>query len=369
MFAHKIAYSYYLLFSYLISRVYFKVPREDQIMTIRKILVFDIAHIGDVIRTTPIFHNLRASFKNVHISVVIGKWAFDVVELDPNIDEIFIYESRHYCRNGKKGNIKNIISLLKKARKEKYDLIIECSGDFFTLIMQLFSKTKFRLDWQPAYVYNYKYNRGRIKPIKEAKLDMLRRVGLPIITRNQYLVISEQDKINASNLVKKDKNSFIVVASGMEDQSRTWPKEKYCELISKLLKEFPDHLIYFLGSAREKAVGEEYEKYFHGGLVNLAGKTSLRTVANIIERSLLFIGNDSGLLHIARALNTNVVAIFGPTDPYSVIGPESSRKLRVVHKPEHQNNKHWARFISAKDVFKECTDLIRMYSDTYESNV
>jgi heptosyltransferase-2 len=112
-----------------------------------------------------------------------------------------------------------------------------------------------------------------------------------------------------------DAARVIVFAPGAEfGSAKRWPTTHFAQLAVKILREDPDARVVILGSARDREVGDEIEA-LAPAVINLAGTTSLSEAIGLIAHADAVVSNDSGLLHIASALNRKIVAIYGPTDP------------------------------------------------------
>ena len=94
----------------------------------------------------------------------------------------------------------------------------------------------------------------------------------------------------------------------------------FAELVTRLREAYGIHGVAILGSSSEKALCEELQAMIHPPSVVLAGETTLAQTAMVLKKSSLFIGNDGGLVHLARALHVPLVAIYGPVPP-EVYGP------------------------------------------------
>jgi heptosyltransferase-2 len=112
-----------------------------------------------------------------------------------------------------------------------------------------------------------------------------------------------------------DAARVIVFAPGAEfGSAKRWPTTHFAQLAVKILREDPDARVVILGSARDREVGDEIVA-LAPAVINLAGTTSLSEAIGLIAHADAVVSNDSGLLHIASALNRKIVAIYGPTDP------------------------------------------------------
>lgn len=130
------------------------------------------------------------------------------------------------------------------------------------------------------------------------------------------LVVSSEEAVQvASKLGLQPDRPLIVFAPGAEfGSAKRWPVSHFAELAKTVFAQRPEMQIVLLGSAKDKSVCEEIAASAHG-VRNLAGATSLAEAIALIAQAEAMVSNDSGLLHVASALNRPIVAIYGPTDP------------------------------------------------------
>ncbi|MCL5290698.1 MAG: hypothetical protein M1489_06715 [Firmicutes bacterium] len=135
-----------------------------------------------------------------------------------------------------------------------------------------------------------------------------------------FFCISETSRLAAGKLLAEmgllEKKPFICVQPGAANAMNTpkrWPLEKFAVLLDRLIKEL-DLPVFALGDAAECQIIETLQEMMEGELYILAGKTGVKEVAAIIEKASLILCHDSGLMHVAVAVGTPVVALYGPTD-------------------------------------------------------
>ena len=119
---------------------------------------------------------------------------------------------------------------------------------------------------------------------------------------------------------------FIVASVGTKSPLKDWGVENWRRLLAELGRDFSDHGLVLLGSPDESERSDELAQAWLGPRANLCGATSPRVSAAILAEARLFVGHDSGPMHLAAALGVRVFAIFGPTDPrlfgpYPIGGP------------------------------------------------
>ena len=144
-----------------------------------------------------------------------------------------------------------------------------------------------------------------------------REVLMPSALPRPALVVKPEEAAQvAAKLGLQPHRPLIAFAPGAEfGSAKRWPVTHFAELAKTVFAQQPGTQIALLGSAKDKGVCEEITALVHG-VRNLAGVTSLAEAIALIAQADAVVSNDSGLLHIASALNRPIVALYGPTDPH-----------------------------------------------------
>ncbi len=308
---------------------------------IKKILVIKLRNIGDVLLTTPLLRVLKKKFPKAEIDFYLNQESFALLKNNPHIKEILFYD-----REKKKSffwkKYLYELSLLRKIRKKKYDLVLNLTeGDRGTLAVKA-SKAPIRVgregmkkgfwDREKSYTHIVK-NCPTPRHTVEKDLDILRKIGIhpPYEERELFLSLCHRAKAKVeSYLEEKEITSFFLIHPSARWRFKCWPEEKWQRLSNILLeKGFP--LLFSSGtSAWEKEMIQTILAPFKGEQVfNLSGKITLEELAFFIQKSEMLLCVDSAPFHMASALKHKVVALFGPTSS-SLWGPWRNPFARVV---------------------------------------
>jgi ADP-heptose:LPS heptosyltransferase len=155
-------------------------------------------------------------------------------------------------------------------------------------------------------------------------LDLLRAAGLHVVTRAPRVRVAPEDRAFARELLGPGDGPVIALHpfARREARFRAWPLGRYAELITAL--SLRTRARFLLVGATEDRPGPEYMRGLPAGRVlDAVGTTSLGQTAALLEAATLFVGNDSGLLHLALAVGQPAVGIFGSTPPEQVVGPDA----------------------------------------------
>jgi heptosyltransferase-2 len=288
---------------------------------IKNILAISTTGIGNLILYTPVLRALRRNFPDSHIVLLVASTtAANLLEGCKEIDEVIIIN-----KNNK--NIFYWLKILRHIKKVKFDLVITSFLDK-SLKVALFSRltgARYRVGYKNR-VYGWLYSHQ--VPITEKKheieynLDLVRALGLTVRRANEkvpfiYTTPLEEELANdfllKNHVSPKDLLIGIHPGSGLSAGSaKRWAREKFAALCDHILT-IPKAKVIVFGGPEERYAAEEMAKFMRKKPVIIAGDTDIRTTAALIKRSALFISNDSGLMHLATAVKTPVLAIFGPT--------------------------------------------------------
>lgn len=315
--------------------------RKEQV---GKILVYGYTGLGNFIMLTPALRKLREAFPGAHIALQVGlEWGCEEVVRGSNlVDEIIWFPAS----SGWWEKLKWLVH----TRQERYDLIITSFDGRSFPAHTCLSGARYRIGHTSKGEYrNYFDFIHNIKvPVEEGrheidlKCDLLAAIGEEVRDKNPLFFIDEDSRYSAIRLLAgcglngKDYICIQPGAANMLPTAKKWDAEKFVILVQKAIRETGIDVV-LLGDKNETemcrffqdnvTVAEKYKLHL------LFGKTSVKEAAAIIKSSRLLVCNDSGLMHIAAAVGTPIVAIYGPTD-YRRTAPLSRNSLIIRYDME-----------------------------------
>jgi len=337
---------------------------------IRDILIIRTAYIGDIIMTLPILKPLKEKFPQAKISFVVSREGAELIKGNPYIDRIFPFNPFWFYKTSKK----EYFQFINQIRKERFDLVIEARGDIRDISFIVFPlRSEFKLSYSfggGAYMLTH------IVPFKEMKhrveyhLDMVRYLGCKPENVEWGIYLTEEEKNNVREILNSHKinQPFIAVHPGARLPLKRWLNERYALLCDNIRNRYYMPIV-ILGSEKEKDIIDNIVKDMSYNPVILAGKLSLRELAGVLSESALFICNDSAPMHIAAAMKTPTVAIFGPsksieTSPYGNINRVVEKQYPCRYRCD-ENSCHNDRFHGCmRDV--EVEDVLRAVEDIFK---
>ncbi|MGQ9610436.1 MAG: glycosyltransferase family 9 protein [bacterium] len=303
----------YLFLSFLINLIFYR-KKGLASAKIKNILVIKLDHIGDLILSIPSIANLKSYFHESQITLVINPLCIDIAKLIPYVDDVVCYNARFFDRSSKKKmfDFTSGINLIRNLRKRNFDLIFELRGSFVSLILALVSKSRYRLD-RATYLFYRKLLNKKTKHETEIALDILRNIGISISVTNFFLKIPEDEIKTINSMLKEHK--YIAIHPGGPMLLKRWSIDNYVDIIKFLLSKYPVKIL-LVGGKFEQSLNKSIISLIDDRrVIDLSGKITLSQLAVIMKKAILFVGNDSGPMHIAAICGTKVIGLFGPTDP------------------------------------------------------
>ncbi len=305
---------------------------------IRKVLVVQPFGIGDMLFITPVLRALRLIPTVERVDILIGSRTRSVIQANPHVDDIYVIDKDKMHANSLRENFQLMKELHANLKKNSYDLLLDYSirGEYAFL-------SHFFLGIPLRAGYAYK-NRGffhnvrlsipdgfQNKHVVDFACDLAEKAGVSVSHRFIEFFFSEnQTKTLDAVLSPQLPSQFIALSLGggeswgKDAHLKRWPVERFVALSKYLLKKTGLPKIALVGSAGEQTLAAEFLQS-DVSAEDWTGKLSIVETAWVIKKSNLFLGNDGGLLHLARAVFKPVIGIYGPADP-AVYGPYESAK-------------------------------------------
>ena len=298
------------------------------------ILVISSNLIGDSILSTGIIKYFIDQHPNSKLTIVVGPSAAQVYNNFPNLNKIIIINKKKFELHW--------VKIWKKCIFSKWDTII----DFRSSVISYFLLRK------KSYIY-FKFSNNLHQIHQLTKFFNLEKVAYPIIFNNEV-----EEKFAKNKLLSGKK--YIVIAPGGNWSPKIWSVENYNKLSISLLNNNKDLFVVLVGSNKEKNIFKDklIKNIDENKIINIMGENVTQTYA-FIKRSNIFIGNDSGLMHLAAASNIPTIGLFGPTNDklYAPFG-ENCYTIRTKETYKDFNNmkidinKSYMHSINIEDILK-----------------
>lgn len=274
----------------------------------KKILAIRLSSIGDIILTSPLYRIIKKRYPQTELHVITKKEFSSLLINNPSIDKVFEFDST------KKGNLQHWKKIIKT---NKYDFIADLHNNFRSFVLSA--------DYPPSKIKRLKkFKRERFLLVKFKKniYPFIRPVPLrymDVFGHWELLddglgteLFWDQHTANKLNEMLPDMNQFIAIAPGAAHETKRWPLDRFCMYANKMY-ELEQKAVVILGGPKELKFYQNLQQLLKIPYINLIGKLSLMETAFMISKAALLLSNDSGLMHMAGAVKTPVVALFGST--------------------------------------------------------
>lgn len=314
--------------------------------SITRILLIRLSAVGDVINTLPAVSAVRAAFPKATLGFIVEDKAKDVVVGHPDLDEVYIFPRKRWRRSFWNpfrwpGTIAELLRYFRSFRSRRYDVVVDFQGNLKGGIHSWLSGVPVRIGFAKGHSseLNHWFSTHRAAPVSERVnrvekfLALLSPLGVdPAPARYRLPESPESDRRVEEFLrgVGCAEGGYVLVHPGTSEVGKVkrWPLDRFAGLAAEMERDLRTRVLIAWGPG-ERPMAEEIARSGHA--IVAMETQSLLDLAGLMRRARLFVGADSGPLHLASAVGVPSVALFGPKDP-AIYGPYNKRH-RVVYKP------------------------------------
>jgi ADP-heptose:LPS heptosyltransferase len=305
---------------------------------IKRILLIRLDEIGDVVLTTPLCRELRRNCPTAYIAIVVRPQLLNLIETCPYVDEVLTFDvdvtfTFDWSVRGRLTDLKLQWRALKFARKKlwpkHYDLAILPRYDidyYCGSYVVYFSGASWRIGYSEKVTQSKKCDNGGYDGLfshtliaTDQKHEVGKNLGMITLLGGQVkedtteLWLTREDKDSAKEIFDKnsiysDLNQIIAFCPVAKFPNRRWPLSNFVDL-GRILNQYQNIRILVIGGPNEEHYGKWLVRNLSDKVINLVGKLTLRQTAAVLEKCNLYVGNDTGPMHLAAAVGTPVVEI------------------------------------------------------------
>jgi len=283
-----------------------------------KILLLKFRNIGDVLLITPLVSNLKAYYKDAQIDVAVNHHTEPMINLNPNINKVIIYErelvkaSSLFIKNWKE--IKFFFSF----KKENYDIVINLTEGDRGAIISWLTKAPVRIGYLNKKrffknIYTHNLPNQELRHTVETNIDPLRQLNIPIKHKKVEVFWTKGDEILIQNQLTNI-NAFIHIHPVSRWLFKCIANSTMAKIIDFCELELKIKVV--ITSSSEKFELEKIQEILdlcQSKPINLSGKLSLKQTAALNKKAKFFIGVDTAIMHVSASNNVPVFAFFGPS--------------------------------------------------------
>ena len=270
----------------------------------KHILIIKPSSLGDIIHGLQVVESLRVQQPNVRVTWVVVDALAPVVKACRTVDSIFVFE--------RKGGLRSFVRLLRAIRKARhYDCVLDLQGLARSGLMTLFARADRKIGRADAregarFCYGETIQLPKVAEPHAVEIlcQFLPAMGMSSSVEGALVF----DLPTPALKLPANLDQAVLIFPESRREEKNWPY--FAEFVAKVARDFPDRHILWCGSASSEQLCPQAANVY-----NLAGQTSLLDVIALIQSAGAVVANDSGPIHIAAAVGTRVLALFGPTPP------------------------------------------------------
>jgi lipopolysaccharide heptosyltransferase I len=295
----------------------------------QRILIIRLGAIGDVVRTLPALRALRSKFPNAYIAWAVEEGSMDLLEGHSDLDRIFIVRRSKWSKGFLRlpTTLKEIGAFVRELRDDHFDLVLDFHGILKSGVISILSGVPVRVGLSRNFCKegNYFFNNYHID-LETSALNRIERnirfIGFLGIARSDYnpiIPVTTFDRELVNHFFNErqltGRTPLIAIHPGTSNKTlyKRWSLSSYTQLADTLIERFNAHILWTWGPGEKETVEDIVKEMHHESTI--APKVNLRQLAELFRRCHLFVGSDSGPMHIASFVKTPVVVMYGPTDP------------------------------------------------------
>jgi heptosyltransferase-2 len=304
--------------------------------TINKILVRSANWVGDAVMMLPSLVALRKAFPHAQVTVLANPWVIPLLKNHPAVDRTLILDKGR----GWLSACKELARIIFQLRGERFDLAVLFQNALEAAFLASLGGVRYRVGYDTdgrGLFLTHKVERDRaILLVHQVEyfLGLIEAMGWEVEGREPIVYLNDEDARSAATMLcsKGIDDDRLVVGlnpGATYGSAKRWPVDRFA-VIGDWASERWDAKVVLFGSFSERDIAAQVSRLMRSHPINLSGETTLGEAMALIKRCNCFVTNDSGLMHIAAAFSTPLLAVFGPTDQLQT-GPIGKNTRIVRH--------------------------------------
>ena len=274
------------------------------------LLFITSSRIGDAVLSTGLLHYMIGKHPGIEVTVASAPLTLPLFENVPHLKRLIPIHKRSFHRHW--------YEIWKQCHHEQWDIIIDIRGG----VISHFLKAQERYIWKSSHAHDHRiFQLGRL----------IGKYPPP----SPHLWLNEENLERSKTLLPVDV-PLLAIAPAANWIGKQWPTASFEKLVTLFLKNFPAKVAVFAAPQERSIVQPLLDSIPQERKVDLVGSLSLLETAACLKRCKVFVGNDSGLMHMAAAVNTPTLGLFGPSDEriYAPYNPPGKTTHQVLRTPE-----------------------------------
>lgn len=292
---------------------------------VRSVLIIKLSSIGDVVHALPALAALRRRFPRGHIAWAVGPAAAEVVAGSPHLSETLVIGGRAPIAGSVSlPSLGSPRALARALRRRRFDLALDLQGLLRSALVGCLSGAPRRMGSRGSregalVFYNLRVAADRRgQHAVEGYLEFARALGAPVEPVD-FTIATDSGHEAAVRSLLGDAEELAALVPGARWLSKRWPVARFAAVAEALASRYGLRSV-VVGGAADGPLAGAIAAAARAPVLDLTGRTTLKELAALLRRCRVVVSNDTGPMHLAAAVGTPTVAIFGPTDPQR-LGP------------------------------------------------
>jgi lipopolysaccharide heptosyltransferase I len=314
-----------------------------------RILIVKLSSIGDVVHALPALTTLRTYYPNAYIAWAVEENAFDILVGNPDLNEIILVERKKMSRWFKTGHWlngwKEITKLKQRLRSKQFDISIDLQGLARSAFIVYLANAKKKIGCYEMRELSYVFSAPSHSKIRNPQSTIRNSTPVHAVDRSLIalqaldknikpligfpILLTDAEHQFAKDFLRQNQiaetETLIGINLGASNPLKLWQQEKFAALIDQLINK-EHYRVILLGGPSDRSFAKGVCSLLNSNPFDAVGKTSLKQLAALTQHCDIVVSGDTAPLHIAAAMGTPVVAIFGPGDPNRT-GPYPDKKI------------------------------------------
>jgi heptosyltransferase-2 len=296
------------------------------------LLVLRYRFIGDTILTVPFLRNLRRSWPQARIDMVVAPYSSDVLIGTPYVDDFIVYDppTVHSDSTGTHATLRSRVRFLRDLRRRRYDKVYVLKRSFSSAVIARLSGAPERIGFDTegrGFLLTKRVPYRRDQHEVWNFLDILRADGVPVVDDHLEAWLSKEEIAFAEGFLAgrghAEGTRLVGIHPFTANPNRAWHEDNFIAVANALQEKHGVRILLF-GGKRDVALAARIGDRVRPAPILAVGSTNLRQTMALLSKCSMLLCNDSGIMHLGAALNVPLVALFGPQTP-DVFGPWGKR--------------------------------------------
>ena len=294
-------------------------------MNFLRTLIIKPSSMGDIVQALPVLTALKETHPGAHVSWLVASPFADLLEGHPRLEEVVVFDRERYARIGRSvGTTLEFAQFLKGLRQKRFTTVIDLQGLFRSSLVALASGAPSRVGFRDArelaplfYTAEVVVGRAEIHAVDRC-LALARHVGLHPPKATDHLPVSAARRAAIRRRLAEAGlgagEPFLVVCADARWPSKQWPADRFAQVLDRVRAAAGARSV-LVGGPSAVPTAQAITAAMAQPPIDLTNGTTLKELVAVIAEARAMVANDSGPMHVAAAVGTPVVAIFGPTNP------------------------------------------------------